>query len=213
MKVLLYGGTFDPPHVGHLNNLRASIAAVRPDRVIVMPAGTPPHKAASTTPAELRYAMCDCFRALGEQVEISRWEIDQGGRSYTIHTLEMLHRRWPEAELYLCVGSDMLTSFTQWMRWQDILALATLVVQSRAPGEGDALHRAAADLQAQGGRILFADARPVPCASRDIRAGRYTGAALEALLPPPVGQIIRENRLYQPPAGDGETERKNSHDL
>lgn len=209
MKVLLYGGTFDPPHVGHLNNLRASIAAVRPDRVIVMPAGTPPHKAASSTPADLRYAMCDCFRALGDKIEVSRWEIDQGGRSYTILTLEMLHRRWPQAELYLCVGSDMLTSFTRWVRWQDILALATLVVQSRAPGEGEVLHRAADGLRAQGGRILFADASPVPCASRDIRAGRYTGAQLEALLPPPVGQIIREHHLYQPPRPDGTRERKN----
>ena len=51
MKIMLYGGTFDPPHNGHINNLRAALALVRPDRAIVMPAGTPPHKQASTTPA------------------------------------------------------------------------------------------------------------------------------------------------------------------
>ena len=61
MKIMLYGGTFDPPHNGHINNLRAALALVRPDRAIVMPAGTPPHKQASTTPAALRLQMCACF--------------------------------------------------------------------------------------------------------------------------------------------------------
>ena len=64
MKTLLYGGTFDPPHNGHMNNLRAALALVQPDRALVMPAGTPPHKHASATPAELRLQMCACFTAL-----------------------------------------------------------------------------------------------------------------------------------------------------
>ena len=58
MKILLYGGTFDPPHWGHINNLRAAMQAVQPDKVIVMPAGIPPHKAASATPGSLRLQMC-----------------------------------------------------------------------------------------------------------------------------------------------------------
>ncbi len=86
MKTLLYGGTFDPPHNGHMNNLRAALALVRPDRAIVMPAGTPPHKHASATPAALRFAMCQCFKSLSPVVEVSDWEIQQGGRSYTVHT-------------------------------------------------------------------------------------------------------------------------------
>ena len=108
MKIMLYGGTFDPPHNGHINNLRAALALVRPDRAIVMPAGTPPHKQASTTPAALRLQMCACFTALSPVVEVSDWEIQQGGRSYTVHTLEWLRSCDPAAELYLCVGSDML---------------------------------------------------------------------------------------------------------
>ena len=89
-KVLLYGGTFDPPHNGHMNNLRAALELVRPDKAIVMPAGIPPHKKASTTPGKVRLAMCQCFTALSPAVEVSDWEIAQGGRSYTVHTLEML---------------------------------------------------------------------------------------------------------------------------
>ena len=130
-KVLLYGGTFDPPHNGHMNNLRAALELVQPDKAIVMPAGIPPHKKASTTPGKVRLAMCQCFTALSPAVEVSDWEIAQGGRSYTVHTLEMLRDAYPGAELYLCVGSDMLLTFTQWYRWQDMLAMAALVVESR----------------------------------------------------------------------------------
>ena len=90
-KVLLYGGTFDPPHNGHMNNLRAALALVQPDRALVMPAGTPPHKHASATPAELRLQMCACFTALSPAVQVSDWEIRQGGRSYTV-------RRWPDQQ-------------------------------------------------------------------------------------------------------------------
>ena len=157
-KVLLYGGTFDPPHNGHMNNLRAALELVRPDKAIVMPAGIPPHKKASTTPGKVRLAMCQCFTALSPAVEVSDWEITQGGRSYTVHTLEMLRDAYPGAELYLCVGSDMLLTFTQWYRWQDMLAMAALVVESREAGDEPTLQAAAADLTAQGGRVLFARA-------------------------------------------------------
>ena len=123
MKTLLYGGTFDPPHNGHMNNLRAALALVQPDRALVMPAGTPPHKHASATPAELRLQMCACFTALSPAVQVSDWEIRQGGRSYTVHTLEWLRGQDPDGALYLCVGSDMLLTFQEWYRWQDMLAM------------------------------------------------------------------------------------------
>ena len=172
MKVLLYGGTFDPPHNGHINNLRAALALIRPDIAVVMPAGTPPHKAASATPAADRLAMCACFAALSPAVRLSDWEIRQGGPSYTVHTLEMLRAQYPGAELYLAVGSDMLLDFTKWLRWQDILRMAALVVESRRLGEEAALHAAAQQLRAQGGRVLFARAESYPCASSDLRSGK-----------------------------------------
>lgn len=195
-KLLLYGGTFDPPHMGHMNNLRAVMAAVQPDKVLVMPAGIPPHKAASATPAELRLAMCGCFAAMDPRVEVSRWEIDQQGRSYTVHTLQMLRDRYPGTALYLALGSDMLLSFTRWHRWQTILALATLVVQSRAGGDSADLHAAAEALAPYGGRVLFAHAVPVPCASSQIRSGSPDDDTLRRVLPESVRAIIRQNGLY-----------------
>lgn len=195
-KLLLYGGTFDPPHVGHLNNLRAVMDAVDPDKVLVMPAGTPPHKAASATPGELRLEMCRCFLSVDRRVELSRWEIDRAGRSYTVNTLGMLHDAWPGARLYLALGSDMLFSFTAWRQWRDILALATLVVQSRQGGDGADLYAAADALRAEGGRVIFAHAAPVPCASSRIRSGELSPQALRGVLPAEVRDVIRHHDLY-----------------
>ena len=192
-KLLIYGGTFDPPHIGHLNNLRAAMQAVRPDRVLVMPAGTPPHKLASETPAEWRYG---CFRQLGPQVAISRWEIDHEGPSYTVNTLEALHEEYPAAALYLSLGSDMLESFRRWYQWERILQLATLVVQSRADGDDASLRAAAEALAPAGGRVVFAKAPAVPCASHEIRAGALPAETLRAVLPPPVPDLVRRHDLY-----------------
>ena len=196
MKILLYGGTFDPPHNGHKNNLRAALERVRPDRAIVMPAGTPPHKHASATPAELRLQMCQCFRALSPAVEVSDWEIRQGGRSYTVHTLEMLRGANPGAELYLCVGSDMLLSFDGWHRWEDILRLAHLVVTSRNVGDDPALHAKARQLDESGSRILFAPVEALPMASSALRARLAAGEECEKELPASVRRVIRREGLY-----------------
>ena len=200
MKILLFGGTFDPPHNGHMNNLRAALALVEPDRAIVMPAGTPPHKKASTTPGGLRLAMCRCFLALSPKVELSDWEIRQEGRSYTVHTVEMLAAQNPGAALYLSIGSDMLETFTAWRCWQTLLARCTLVVQSRETDDRARLEATAAPLRTDGGRVLFANAPPLPCSSTALRGMLQAGAdtaALQALLPPPVPEIIKEYNLYQ----------------
>ena len=199
MKILLFGGTFDPPHNGHMNNLRAALALVRPDKAVVMPAGVPPHKAASATPGALRLAMCACFTAASPVVEISDWELCRPGPSYTVDTLEMLAGRYPGADLYLAVGGDMLLSFTHWRRWQEILQRCTLVVESRAPGQDGALRQAARRLtETAGGRVLFAGAVSYPCASSDLRSGRIPRSRWPALLPEPVLRIIEEQGLYRP---------------
>ena len=183
MKALLFGGTFDPPHAGHMNNLRAAMQAVQPDVVLVMPAGIPPHKHASATP-------------LGPQVQVSQWEVDRAGRSYSYNTVSMLQEKYPGAQLYMTIGSDMLETFDEWYRWREILAMVTLVVQSREPGDGDALRAAAQKLEEAGGKIMFADAPVLECASSDIRAGKYPPARLKELLPPPVADVIHRNGLY-----------------
>ena len=211
MKILLYGGTFDPPHNGHLNNLRAAAARVRPDKVVVMPAGLSPFKQRTSAPGALRLEMCGCFRALADspdipQLEVSGWEIAQaeaGRRNYTVLTVEKLAQENPGAQLYLAVGSDMLLSFDGWHRWQDILRLAHLVVTSRNVGDDPELHAMARQLDPTGARILFAPVQALPMASSELRARLAAGEGCGAELPEPVRAVIRREKLYQKKEGPG----------
>ena len=204
MRILLYGGSFDPPHYGHMNNLRAAAARVCPDRVVVMPAGVSPFKQGTSAPGPLRVEMCGCFaelaREMGFGLEVSGWEVEQaalGRRNYTVLTLEMLARTYPEAELYMAMGSDMLLSFDGWHRWQDILRLAHLVVTSRNVGDAPELHAKALRLDPTGARILFAPVQALPMASSDIRTRLAAGEGCEAELPEAVRAVIRREKLYK----------------
>ncbi|EJX08361.1 nicotinate (nicotinamide) nucleotide adenylyltransferase [gut metagenome] len=192
MKLLLFGGTFDPPHKGHIHLLQETIRVAEPDKVIVMPAGIPPHKAASATPGELRLKMCSCFEGCHPDLEISGWEIARGGRNYTVDTLEMLREKYSDAEMYLSVGSDMLTTFTTWKEWRRLLQMAVLVVQSRQQGDHTKLEKVAEELRACGGRILFTGAPAIEAASSDIRNGKLG----DEVLPPSVLEIAKQNHLY-----------------
>ena len=211
MKILLYGGTFDPPHNGHLNNLRAAAARVRPDKVVVMPAGLSPFKQRTSAPGALRLEMCGCFRALADspdipQLEVSGWEIAQaeaGKRNYTVLTVEKLAQENPGAQLYLAIGSDMLLSFDGWFRWQDILRLAHLVVTSRNVGDDPELHAMARQLDPTGARILFAPVQALPMASSELRARLAAGEGCGAELPETVRTVIRREKLYQKKEGSG----------
>ena len=206
MRLLLYGGPFDPPHNGHLNNLRAAADRVRPDKVVVMPAGLSPFKQKTSAPGALRLEMCSCFHALEEdadtipQLEVSGWEIEQaaaGNRNYTVLTVEKLARDYPGAQLYLAIGSDMLLSFEGWHRWQDILRIARVVVTSRDIGDAPALHAKAKLLDPSGGRILFAPVQALPMASSQLRARLAAGEECEAELPEEVRSVIRREGLYR----------------
>ena len=204
MKILLYGGSFDPPHNGHLNNLRAAADRVHPDKIVVMPAGTSPFKEGTNASGALRLEMCRCFAALAQEpgmppLEVSGWEVAQaaaGSRNYTVLTLEMLARQYPGAELYLAIGSDMLLSFDGWHRWQEILRLAHLVVTSRNIGDDPALHAKARQLDASGARILFAPVEALPMASSVLRTRLAAGEECENELPVSVRRGIRREGLY-----------------
>lgn len=193
MRVLLFGGTFDPPHNGHIHLLQQAIRAVAPDWVVVMPACLPPHKSPSTTAPDLRLAMCRCFEPIFPDLEVSSWEIEQGGASYTVDTVAMLENRFPGAQIFLTVGSDMLLSFTGWKDWQQLLARTILVVQSRREGDEEQLAAAAAGLEQKGGRVVFAGGTPLEVSSSEIRSGRG-----RKNIPPQAREIIRRYDLYRP---------------
>ena len=108
MKIALFGGTFDPPHNEHVRLLRAASKQLKADKIIVMPAGIPPHKSRVVTDGAHRLAMAKLAFSDIPNVEVSDWEISQQGKSYTLLTLQELKKRYPEAELVFLMGADML---------------------------------------------------------------------------------------------------------
>lgn len=191
--LLLYGGTFDPPHNGHIQLLQSAIAATNPDKVVVMPAGIPPHKKDSTTPAALRLAMCGCFLSLHKNLVISDWETTQKQKNYTVDTVHWLCKQYPDTKILLCVGSDMLLSFETWREWQWLLQHTILVAHSRKNGDESALLAAKQRLEQAGGQVVFTHGDVLEASSSGLRAGKES----ETLLPPQALRVIEQNRLYQ----------------
>src|SRR5919202_1784895 len=107
----ILGGTFNPPHIGHLVMIEEALNQLGLDRVLLMPVARPPHKEAPEDPgADVRLELCRLAIAGEERVDVSDLEIERGGASYTVDTLRGLHERDPEHELTFIVGGDMAYS-------------------------------------------------------------------------------------------------------
>ena len=149
MKICIYGGSFNPPHLGHTAALRAVRAAIRPDLTLVIPDRIPPHKeltAGSPEPAE-RLLMTMMAFADEPGVEVSDMELHRSGKSYTADTVRELSACNPDAELYLVIGTDMLTTFEQWHDFRYLLAQVTLVALARTGDEHAEVERFSAYLR------------------------------------------------------------------
>jgi nicotinate-nucleotide adenylyltransferase len=193
------GGTFDPIHLGHLSAARAVRAAHSLDRVLLIPAATPPHKRGAVTGADDRLAMVRIAAASEPGLEASDLEIARGGISYTVDTLAELTRTRPGAELYFIIGEDTVAELPTWKDSPRIFELSRIVTVNR-PGKRRRFERAlfpripeAALERAERDRV---EMEPVDIASREIRQAIREGKPFERLLPAGVGEYIEKHRLY-----------------
>lgn len=195
-KILLFGGAFDPPHMGHMSLLENAVTAVQPDLVLVIPTKTPPHKPASRTPSALRMEMCACFHTIFSPLAISNIEVEREGNSYSWDTVQQIKKEYPKAAMYLCIGSDMLHSFTTWRAYKKILAAVTLVVQDRLQTDEEQSQKAAKELEGLGGHLLFTQGAVRPVSSSEIRQKISKGETVAEYLPSSVFSLIQKNGLY-----------------
>ncbi len=195
-SVLVYGGSFDPPHRGHMALLSAAIASVEPQLTLVIPSKTSPHKRSSTTPFFHRLRMSRCFLSCGGKIKLSPLEFFRRGKSYTLDTLKQLQQRWPAARLYLLVGSDMLLSFEQWHCYEQILSACVLVAGCRRGEDTAAARNKAAELTAAGGNVVLLENVPLAVSSTELRAC-FSAGNTSALVTPEVAKYIRKHRLYR----------------
>lgn len=197
-KTVVFGGTFNPFHLGHLKLMKEVIFAVRPDRFILVPTHIPPHKAAVELVNDAdRLEMCKIVAKEFSGVEVSDFEIVSGGKSYTVNTLEHFHALYPEEQLYFAMGSDMLISFLSWYRPDRILELATLVCNCRDEADRSAVRRAKSEIEAHGGRCILTECEPLVCSSTQIRQRIENGERIDDLVPAGIAEYVEKRRLYR----------------
>jgi nicotinate-nucleotide adenylyltransferase len=190
MRIGLLGGSFDPPHVGHLLAASDAFDALALDRVIFIPAAVQPLKGAqaAASPAQ-RLAMVRLLIESDERFDVNDLEIERGGVSYTVDTLTTMAGRWPAAALFLLVGADVLPAFAQWRQPERIVQLATVVVLERGV--------AAEGVTGFAGSTTAIATRRVDVSSTEIRRRVSDGKPIRGFVPQRVAEFIAAERLYR----------------
>jgi nicotinate-nucleotide adenylyltransferase len=188
-RIGLFGGTFDPPHVGHLVTAVNVRHALDLDLVVMMVANVPWQKEGTRTitPAADRLAMVEAAVSDVRGLRPGREEIDLGGHSYTADTLRVLDEEYPGAELFTVIGDDAAAGLRTWTRWEEVVERSQLVVVDR-PGEPVALE---ADLD-----WIRVEVPRLEVSSTDLRARFTDGRPLDYLVTQPVLDVIRSRGLY-----------------
>lgn len=195
MKIGLFGGTFSPPHNGHVRAAKLFIKAAKLDRLIVMPAGIPPHKETDTTSSH-RLAMSRL--AFSDFAEVSDFEINKSGKSYTVETLEWLHGHYPEDELYMLIGEDMFLTFDTWKNPGRIARLATVTYMRRSSRAPAAMAEKLGEYETKfGKRFLYIGEDPTVVSSTEIRERASEGKEIYGLVPDAVCRYITDRGLYK----------------
>jgi nicotinate-nucleotide adenylyltransferase len=207
LRIGILGGTFDPIHLGHLEAASAARAALSLDRVMLLPARTPPHRSAEPrASAYHRFAMIALAANSREDIVASDIELRREGPSYTALTLEALHREgFAPAQLYFIMGSDAFAEVGSWYDYPRLLGLANFVVVSR-PGSPQPSAEAAQS-QIPGPQspipnaptsVFVVEAETPDVSSTEIRRRVGSGESIDGLVPSSVAQHIRRHRLYVP---------------
>ena len=201
MNIGVYGGTFDPPHWGHITAARAAMEQLGLDKLVLIPDRMPPHKAlpeGSASP-EQRLEMAVLATAeLGKRAEVSDWELRRDGPSFTSDTLAELRREYPEDTLWLLMGSDMFLSLQTWHAPEEIMALARIAPFSReAEDESAAFAAQKARLEREYGAQICIVQNPEvrELSSTEVRAALAAGQGSNLLPPAVYGYVLREH-LY-----------------
>lgn len=192
MRIGVFGGTFDPPHLAHLVVAETVRDAFGLDRVLWVPNGHPPHKPAEAlTPPAHRLAMTRLAVAGHDAFAVSTVEMDADGARYTVDTLRLLGEALPGAELALIIGGDSLAAFGTWRAPEQILARAPLLVYHR-PGEDPAVPAGLPP-----GRVRAVEAPLLGISSTALRARVRAGRSIRYLVPDAVAAYIRDEGLYR----------------
>lgn len=198
MKICMYGGTFDPPHIGHIYACKSFLEVYSVDKMYIVPTLIPPHKSRSSyVDAETRLEMARlAFEGISKKVEISNIEIMRQGKSYTADTLKQFKDMGAD-QIYLLCGTDMFVTLDKWYNPEYIFEAATIVCIRR---ENDMEMTTLIDEKSEiykkkfGARVEFIRKDAVEISSTELR---NTPSNLQELVPQSVYEYIKKNKLYE----------------
>ena len=193
----ILGGTFNPPHIGHLVCAQEARAQLGLDRVLVVPVHTPPHKEAIDDPGpEARLALCRAAIGDDEELEVSTLEIERGGPSYTVDTLRALHGSREGDDLTFIAGGDMASSLPSWREPEAVLELARMAVAEREEHRRQEIAERLGALRGADARVVFFTMPRLDISSSDIRRRIEEGRPVRWLVPGEVADEIERRGLY-----------------
>ncbi len=191
-KTGLFGGTFNPVHMGHLRVAEEALRQFGLARVVFIPTGQPPHRQVENgVPGEVRYAMVELAIAGRPGLCVSRAELDRPGPAYTVDTIALLTREYPEGVAYI-VGADIFSQIEIWHDWPRLLALCPFIVAPRPGVDLQVFYRPPFDRA----EIHFLNMTPIALSSSEVRRRYRLGLSAAGLVPEAVDRFIRERGLY-----------------
>jgi nicotinate-nucleotide adenylyltransferase len=197
MRIGIFGGTFDPVHVGHLILATESASQMRLDRVLWMVTADPPHKGEQVTAVTHRLAMVAAAIDDDPLFEISRIEVDRPGPHLAVDSLRLLHEQYPTDTLVYLMGGDSLEDLPTWYRPSEFLAVCDEIGVLRRPGHKIDLQSLEKQLPGLTAKLRFIDSALIDISSTQLRTAIATGRPFRYSLPPAVYRYIQDHDLYR----------------
>jgi nicotinate-nucleotide adenylyltransferase len=193
LRIGLFGGVFNPPHVGHVICAQEAHAQLELDVVVWVPVGRAPHREIPQDPGpEARFRMCDYTTAADERFGLSRIEMDREGPSYTVDTLRELRERSPDDELVLILGGDQAAALPTWHEPAEVMRLATIAVAERAGSD----RRRVEEAIGRQAELRFFEMPRIDVSSTMVRERAASGQPIRYLVPDKVANFIGAQSLY-----------------
>ena len=197
LRVGIFGGAFNPPHIGHLVCAQEARSQLRLDRFVFMPVGQAPHRTIEQDPGrEVRFRLCTLVTDADDRLTASRQEIDREGPSYTVDTLQALQDSAPEDELVFVMGGDQAVHLQEWREPERVLRIARVAVVEREGFAQEQVRAALAELEGND-RVEFFSMPALDVSSTMVRERAAAGRPIRYLVTDPVAEHIMRTGLYQ----------------